>query len=152
MVVLDPDGPVPPAAAGCITARDAIAFGGPLAGLDTGLAALPPPVPEIAILVGGDMPSLVPAVLVLLVDALASDPALGVAILEADPPAMLPMAVRVAAVRPIAADLLARDRRSLRGLVEAVPSAVVAAAVWRSLDPTGSTLRDVDLPTDLSER
>ena len=48
----------------------------------------------IVLVVGGDMPWIVPAVLLLLVDALVADTTLGAATLEADPPTALPMAVR----------------------------------------------------------
>ena len=59
------------------------------------------------------------------------------------------MAVRVALAAPAAAELLAADRRSLRGLLDAVPSAVVPLSAWRPLDPAAATLRDVDVPGDL---
>ena len=49
--------------------RDARPFDGPLAGLATGLAAVDPAT-EWVLVVGGDMPALVPAVLARLLDAL----------------------------------------------------------------------------------
>lgn len=155
VVVLAPGAPSPPSAEGCLIAHDPVAFGGPLAGLATGLAALaalPEPAPECALLVGGDMPSLVPDVLALLVDALGADPSLGAATLEADPESALPMAVRVALALPAAGALLAVDRRRLRGLLSAVPSVVVPASAWRPVDPGATTLRDIDVAADLPER
>jgi molybdenum cofactor guanylyltransferase len=152
VLVLAPGTPVPRAAEGCLVARDAVAFGGPLAGLASGLAALaalPEPGPPVAVLVGGDMPSLVPGVLSLLAETLTAQPSLGAATLEADPSSALPMAVRAAVVAPAAEALLAADRRRLRGLLSAVPSVVVPASAWRRLDPVGATLRDVDVSGDL---
>lgn len=152
VLVVGPDDPVPmlPGDLGVdvVLARDAVAHRGPLAGLAAGLAALPRPF-DVALIVAGDMPSLVPLVLDLLAGALARDPSLGVACLEADPAAPLPAAVRPSVAGPAADALLAADRRRLRGLLAAVPSAVVPAVEWRAIDPGGVTLRDVDTPDDL---
>lgn len=152
VLVVGPDDPVPwlPGDLGVdvVPARDAVAHQGPLAGLAAGLAALTRPF-DVAIIVAGDMPSVVPAVLDLLAGTLARDPSLGVACLEADPATPLPAAVRPSVAGPAAQALLAVDRRSLRGLLAAVPTAVVPAADWRALDPDGVTLRDVDTPEDL---
>lgn len=152
VLVVGPDDPVPrlPGDLGVdvVLARDAVAYRGPLAGLAAGLAALPRPF-DVALIVAGDMPSLVPVVLDLLAGTLARDPSLGVACLEADPATPLPAAVRPAVAGPAADALLAADRRRLRGLLAAVPSAVVPAVEWRAIDPGGVTLRDVDTPDDL---
>ena len=140
---------VPPALAARIgIARDAESFGGPLAGVAAGLAALGREA-EVALVVGGDMPTLIPAVLALLVDALVEDRALVAATLEADPPSALPMAVRAVPAADSAAALLTEHRRALRGLPARVASIVIPAATWRALDPDGRTLRDVDAPGDL---
>jgi molybdopterin-guanine dinucleotide biosynthesis protein A len=135
-------------------ARDAAAHGGPLAGLSAGLAAIDTSVrdeaPPIALVVGGDMPSLVPDVLRLLVQALAADPSPDVMTLAASRPAPLPMAVRPGAGRTaVGAILVSGGRRSLMALVAALPSATVPAGAWRALDPAGASLRDIDTPTDL---
>jgi molybdopterin-guanine dinucleotide biosynthesis protein A len=155
VLVVGPDDPVPwlPADLGVavVLARDAVAHRGPLAGLAAGLAALPRPV-DVAIVVAGDMPTLVPAVLDLLAGELARDPSLGVVCLEADPASLLPSAIRPSVAGPAAAALLAADRRSLRGLLAAVPTVVVPAGDWRAIDPDGVTLRDVDTPADLTGR
>jgi molybdopterin molybdotransferase len=155
VLVVGPDDPVPwlPADLGAdvVLARDAVAHRGPLAGLAAGLAALPRPV-DVAIVVAGDMPTLVPAVLDLLAGELARDPSLGVVCLEADPASLLPSAIRPSVAGPAAAALLAADRRSLRGLLAAVPAVVVPAGDWRAIDPDGVTLRDVDTPADLTGR
>ena len=155
VLVLAPDAAVPvlPVGLGAalLVARDAVAFQGPLAGLTGGIGALPAGI-DRAIVVAGDMPALVPAVLQALLDALVSDAGTGVACLEADPESPLPMAVRPSLAGPAAALLLAAERRSLRALVAAVPSVSVPSATWRRLDPDGATLRDVDTPEDLSGR
>ena len=155
VLVVGPDDPVPwlPADLGVEVelARDAVAHRGPLAGLARGLDALavvPHPV-DVAIVIAGDMPNVVPAVLELLAGVLARDPSLGAACLEAEPATPLPSAVRPSLAGPAAAALLALDRRSLRGLLDAVVTATVSAADWRAIDPDGVTLRDVDTPDDL---
>ena len=105
---------------------------------------------EVALVVGGDMPSLVPAVLRLLARSLAADPSLAAMTLAASGPAPLPMAVRPAAARAaIDAILAGGGRRSLLALLEAVPWGTVRRDDWLPLDPTGATLRDVDAPADL---
>ena len=129
-------------------ARDDALHQGPLAGLAAGLAACPSNA-EVAIIVGGDMPSLQAAVLTLLADAIRAHPALGAATLEADPPSALPVAVRPSIAAPAVAALLADNRRALRGLLAAIPSMLVPAADWRAVDPDSRTLRDIDVPEDL---
>lgn len=160
VVVIAPDAAdpaPPPSLAPRITiARDTAAYGGPLAGLAAGLAAVSPPVrdhpPRIVLVVGGDMPGLVPAVLRLLVDRLEAEPGLAAMTLDASPPAPLPLVVRPAPVRAAITACLAGRRRSLRSLLEAVPSSALPAADWRALDPSAATLRDIDTPADLGDR
>ena len=152
---LDPELP-PPVAPRITIARDAAAHGGPLAGLAAGLAAVSPPVrdhpPRIVLVVGGDMPGLVPAVLRLLVEHLGAAEGIAAMTLDASPPAPLPLAVRPDRVRAAITARLAGRRRSLRSLLEAVPSSTLPAAEWRALDPSAATLRDIDTPADLEDR
>jgi molybdopterin-guanine dinucleotide biosynthesis protein A len=153
VLVLAPDAPAPETpelGATLIVAHDLATHQGPLAGLAAGLAAMPPEI-ERAVLVGGDMPSLVPAVLRHLLATL-DDPALAAATLEAETAASLPMAVRPLVVGPAAGELLAEGRRALRGVLARVPAAIVPAAAWRAFDPDGATLRDVDTRRDLFNR
>jgi molybdenum cofactor guanylyltransferase len=132
--------------AGARRIDDARAFEGPLAGVDAGLAATRA---EIVLVVGGDMPSLVPAVLRRLVDALG-DPTVDAAVLEADGRRRpLPMALRREPAIATAATLLASDERRLRALRDGLALAVIPDAVWQADDPDGDTLRDVDRPDDL---
>jgi molybdopterin-guanine dinucleotide biosynthesis protein A len=153
VIVIPPEAPepdLPPALVSRIVlAHDLALHEGPLAGLAAGLAACPPET-EVAIVVGGDMPTLQPDVLRLLAVALDADPALGAITVEADPAAILPMAVRPSVAAPAVAALLTENRRALRGLLAAVPSAVIPAAQWRAQDPDARTLRDIDLPVDLT--
>ena len=125
VVVLAPDAPEPPipdALAAAVASR-AIRprHQGPLAGVAAGLPALADldrghDAPSIV--VGGDMPHLVPGVLALLAAALDAEPATGAATLEADPPCVLPLALRPSIARPAVDALLGRDRRALLALLD----------------------------------
>jgi molybdopterin-guanine dinucleotide biosynthesis protein A len=128
------------------TVRDDEPFGGPLAALAEGIARAEHPV---AVVVGGDMPWLSPAVLSLLVDRLRSGPG-DAAALELDGRRQaLPFAIRGSALREIRA-LLAAGDRSLSSLLGRTHAAAVEEPAWRALDPTGQTLADVDVPGDLT--
>jgi molybdopterin-guanine dinucleotide biosynthesis protein A len=159
VVVLAPDAPEPPipgALASAVSlARDPDLHQGPLAGVAAGLLALADlelPGDAPAIVVGGDMPHLVPGVLALLAATLEADPATGAATLEADPACVLPLALRPSLARPSIDALLRSDRRALLALLDSLPTAVVPAAAWRALDPAGRTLDDVDTRADLERR
>ena len=160
VVVVAPEAPEPRLPVGLAdrvrVARDLETHGGPLAGLAAGLTMLATEqtsvrdeTPRIALVVGGDMPRLMPAVLRLLAERFAAAPRLSAMTLAASPPATLPMAVRPAGALDAITTCLAADRRSLRALLDAVPSAVVPEGLWRALDPGARTLSDVDRPEDL---
>ncbi len=154
VVVLAPDAAspaLPTLRARTLVAHDVVTHQGPLAGLAAGLDALGAGVDRV-LLVGGDMPTLVPAVLDALLAALDADPALGAATLEADPAATLPMALRPGLAGPAAVSLLAEGRRALRNVLARVPCTVLPSASWRALDPEARTLRDVDTRRDLFNR
>jgi molybdopterin-guanine dinucleotide biosynthesis protein A len=145
VVVAGPRGR-PHVPAGIRVAHDPRAFEGPLAGVATGLAALAADVDRLVV-VGGDMPTLVPGVLGLLVEALADADA---AILDQGVLTRpLPMAARRGPAQAHAPALLATGERRLRALPEALGAAVVGTARWHALDPDGATLRDVDVEADL---
>ena len=95
------------------------------------------------------MPHLVPAVLALLAAAVDGDAVIGGAVLEADPPCVLPLAIRPSIAGPIVHALLREDRRRLRALLDRLPVAVVPAVAWRAIDPDARTLVDIDVPGDL---
>jgi molybdopterin-guanine dinucleotide biosynthesis protein A len=151
-------------------ARDAEPGAGPLAGVAAGLAAVdagravaagvleaaaadltpvPDHPPRIALVVGGDMPWLVPGVLRLMIERLEAAEGLGAITLDASPPAPLPMAIQAAAAGKATLACLAAGRRSLRALLDAIPATTLPADDWRALDPGGATLRDIDTPDDL---
>jgi molybdopterin-guanine dinucleotide biosynthesis protein A len=128
-------------------------FGGPLVALAGTLDVVRHP---IAVVVAGDMPDLAPAVLRLLVDALAEDPDRDAVVLAGatepgrpDRRQPLPMAIRVDAGRAGAAAALARGDRSLVRLLDRLRVAEIPLERWRALDPEGGSLRDVDRPDDL---
>jgi len=126
-------------------ARDPEAFGGPLVGLRTGLAAAQG---ATVIVVGGDMPSLVPAVLELL---LRPSPRVLAAALadEAGRLRPLPCALDRAAALALADELLAGGERRLRALLTGLGTVPLPRAEWATIDPAGLTLRDVDERSDL---
>jgi molybdopterin-guanine dinucleotide biosynthesis protein A len=131
-------------------ANDATAYDGPLAGVATGLGSL---MAERALILAGDMPSLVPAVLARLLDAL-DDPAVDAVLLgsedpAADPGRPLPMAVRSAPARESAATLLGGGERRLRALPGRLHATAIPWVIWRADDPSAASLRDVDVPGDL---
>lgn len=121
-------------------------FEGPLAALAIGLAATDA---ELVIVVGGDMPSLVPAVLARLI-ATFDDPEVDAAVLDGGGHHRpLPMALRRATAEPVATGLIDRGERRLRSLRDVLGFAVIPDPVWRQDDPAGATLRDIDTPDDL---
>lgn len=148
--------------------RDQAPFEGPLAALAGALRAV---TSELAIVVGGDMPRLVPAVLEAMVDRLANDDIDAVTLQDATHRQVLPLAIRVGPARIAASDALSADdpsfmrepetaenlekrskmekRASMRSFLDRMRSAELAADAWRALDPDGRTLDDVDEPGDL---
>lgn len=133
---------------------DAEPFAGPLAAL---AGALSTAHGSLAIVVGGDMPALVPAVLELLLQRVAPDIAgtmpVEAAILAAQEPGakrqVLPLAIHVAAGWAAAGAALAAGDRSLVRVLDRLATVEIRAAEWLALDPAGRTLVDVDAPADL---
>jgi molybdopterin-guanine dinucleotide biosynthesis protein A len=130
--------------------RDAVAGRGPVAGLAAALAAARAP---LALLVGGDQPSLAPtllAELLLWLDPGPDGAPLDVVALEEDGQLRpLPSAVRVATVAPAAEAALEGGSRSLLWLFGSLRVGTLAEERWRLLDPAGDSLRDVDTRDDL---
>lgn len=119
-------------------------FLGPLVGLVAALSHVNSPV---AIVVGGDMPRLVPGVLRRLLTALGPARA---AILEVPGRVQpLPAALDVPAARTAGSEVLAHGGRSLRDLLGGLDPVVLPAPVWLALDPAGATIADIDRPSDL---
>jgi molybdenum cofactor guanylyltransferase len=140
--------------------RDPEPFGGPLVGLAGALAATTRPT---AVVVGGDMPRLRPAVLRTMLDRLdapedergggtggeAVRPVEAV-VLGADGALRpLPLAVRVAAGVAATTTALVAGDRSLRAWLARLVVSEVGPEVWRAFDPLGETLIDIDEPPDL---
>lgn len=123
--------------------RDSDRFPGPRAGLLAGVEAAAHP---LAVVAGGDMPWIRPAVLRALLDRLDVDERGAAAPILYGILQPLPCAVRVAAVRA------ARGHRrgSLLALLEAAGVAPLAELAWRDVDPAGASLQDVDRPEDLA--
>lgn len=138
--------PVPVDARRIRVVVDEAPFAGPLAALGGALRAVSS---ELAIVVGGDMPGLVPAVLEAMVDRLTSGDADAVTLQDAIHRQVLPLAIRVGPARIAAHDALTAQRASMRSLLDRMRSAELAADAWRTLDPDGRTLDDIDEPGDL---
>lgn len=136
--------------AGVRTAHDPRPHEGPLAGLVTGLEAIPAG-SAIVLVVAGDMPTVRPAVLRLLVDAVAAGAPAAV-LHDGVAPRPLPAAYARESVRTAAARLIDAGERRLRALPDALAATAIPAAVWQGLDPAAATLHDVDRPEDLPVR
>jgi molybdopterin-guanine dinucleotide biosynthesis protein A len=124
-------------------AADPVRDGGPLAGVVAGLLAARTP---LAVVVACDMPSLVPAVVDLLLGRLRARPELLAACCRGprgvEP---LPLAVRTAASACLG-DALARGVRALREAVAGPGLEVVGEPEWRALDPEGRSFVNWNLP------
>jgi molybdenum cofactor guanylyltransferase len=126
--------------------HDPVAFEGPLAGVAAGLRAAHE---SIVLVVGGDMPTLVGAVIESMLVALEA-PGVDAVVLDHDGRARpLPIAMRREPALAAADRLLARGERRLRALIETLETTVIPEPTWRALDPYGMTVRDIDTPADL---
>jgi molybdopterin-guanine dinucleotide biosynthesis protein A len=140
---------------------DAEPFAGPLAALANVLGRSVPEPGDLAIVVGGDMPRLIPGVLRSMLDVLREDPAVDAVLLGRPGPSagaepartsrrqVLPLAVRVDAARREAATAIDQGERSLQALVDRLARVELPASTWMELDPDASTLLDVDTRADL---
>ncbi len=146
IVVVTAPGGAPSVAQEVRVVADETAFEGPLAGCLTGLLAAREP---YALVVGGDMPTLQPAVLALLLRALDASHADAAALEHLGAMRPLPLALRTGAGTDAARRLLADRERRLRALLEHLAVRVVPETEWRALDPRAVTLLDVDEPGDL---
>ncbi|MGH2637431.1 MAG: hypothetical protein ACRDHU_14965, partial [Actinomycetota bacterium] len=63
----------------------------------------------------------------------------------------LPTVVRPQPAAEVAHALLHAGRRRLHDLLDALRVAVIDEPTWRTLDPRGRTLFDVDVPADLDD-
>jgi molybdenum cofactor guanylyltransferase len=121
---------------------------GPLVGLHAGLVSVTGS--EIAVVVGGDMPDLQPAVLRAIVAAVADDASVElVALDDGERTRPLPMGMRTQPAAAATRRLLDRGERRLRSLLRELRIRTLDAPTWTALDPERRTLRDVDEPRDL---
>lgn len=139
---------------GVTLVHDLVAFEGPLAGLLAGLAAAREP---IVLVVGGDMPTLVGAILEAMLaelDALGSRDApdgVQAVVLEDEHRARpLPMVVRREPALAAAEHLIEAGERRLRAITRTLTTRVIPESTWRAIDPDGLTLRDIDTQADLT--
>lgn len=148
IVVLAPETAEPsvPVGAEVRFARDEIEGSGPLAGTLAGLEAA---AADRAILAGGDMPDLQPAVLREMLRASGETGAVAVALSDGGEARPLPCVLRTRPAADAAAVLLEGGRTSLRDLLAAVTTVVVDEPSWTALDPERRTLVDVDEPGDV---
>ncbi len=122
-------------------------FGGPLVGLRAGLEVAAEPIVLVA---GGDMPTMHPAVLGLLVRTLVAGEGTQAAVLATRGRIVpLPAALRTGAASDQVGRLVDDGERRLRSVFDRLPTRILDDAEWRPLDPAGDTLRDVDRPEDL---
>jgi molybdopterin-guanine dinucleotide biosynthesis protein A len=148
IIVIPPEAeePAMPDDARVTFARDATPDEGPLRGVAAGLRIVDG---EWAIVAGGDMPDLQPAVLLEMLRAGLETGAVAVALSDGGESRPLPCVLRSVAAAAAADALLEEGRRSLRDLLAAVRSVVVDEPTWVALDPERRTMVDVDEPADL---
>jgi molybdopterin-guanine dinucleotide biosynthesis protein A len=146
VIVVAPPDIEPPIPEGVRLVHDSAPYEGPLAGCLTGLTAAREPLVLVA---GGDMPTLEPAVLELLVRTLAVSATDAAFLDHRGRRQQLPFAVRTGAGTDLVGRLLAQGERRLGAIAEHLIVRVLLEGEWRPLDPEARTLRDVDEPTDL---
>jgi molybdopterin-guanine dinucleotide biosynthesis protein A len=125
---------------------DPVPGAGPLAGVVAGLRAVRTP---LAVAVACDMPSLVPAVVAMLLDRLRADPGPLAACCEGphgiEP---LPLALRASGQRAMA-EALERGERALRAALAETSLAVAPESSWRGLDPEGRCFVNWNRPEEV---
>lgn len=147
VVVVVAPGAVPAVPPDVIVVHDPTPFEGPLAGLVVGLGAARG---STVLVTGGDMPEMMPDVVVAMLASLESTGGEAVILDHAGRPRPLPMAVRRLPALAAASRLIAGGERRLRVLTEALTTTTITESTWRSLDPHGTTVRDIDTPADLT--
>lgn len=134
---------------------DLAPFEGPLAALANVLEGARPEPRDVAIVVGGDMPRVVPRVLVAMLDRLDGDPAIDAVLLGRPQGSstgrrqVLPLVVRAAAGKAAALQAVESGDRSLQSLVERLAHLEMPSDEWLPLDPEAATLTDIDTRADL---
>lgn len=132
---------------GARTVLDRRPDAGPLAGLEAGLRAA---THDLVVALAGDHPAASPAVLAGLAARLGNEPTLDAVVLDTDRGPQPLVAAYRRRVHAVAGDLLDRDERRARALLDHLDVAVVEQADWHRLDPAGATAVDLDTPQDLA--
>jgi molybdenum cofactor guanylyltransferase len=138
---------------------DAEPFAGPLAAL---AGALDQATGELAIVVGGDMPRLVPEVLQAMLERLAAQPAEAIilgtpgegkegvtAIGETARRQVFPLAVDIGPAAAAARAAMREGGRAMQAVLDRLDVGRIPFAEWSALDPAAGTLLDVDARSDL---
>lgn len=149
LVAIGPDTPPPDVPAIGVPVRivrDDAALGGPLHGILGGLEQAAEPIVLVA---AGDMPSLRPVVLRLLLRRLETEDVDAVVLTYRGRTQPLPCAVRNGAALVVARRLVVEGEGSVRAMLDALRVVSIDETDWRPLDPVAATLRDVDEPADL---
>lgn len=146
VIVVAPPDIEPSIPEGVRLVHDSAPYEGPLAGCLTGLTAAREPLVLVA---GGDMPTLQPDVLELLLRTLAASASDATLLEHRGRRQQLPFAVRTGAGTDLVGRLLAQGERRLGAIAEHLTVRVLLEGEWRPLDPEARTLRDVDEPDDL---
>jgi molybdopterin-guanine dinucleotide biosynthesis protein A len=129
--------------------RDEMPGAGPLAGLASGLAAMRY---ERALVLACDLPLLQPALLRALLDLPGSPAALVPTHQGADqaPQPEPLLAVYRRSCLPYARACLADGQRSMRALLDRVPTRYLSPDEWRPYDPDGRSFYNLNRPADLA--
>jgi molybdopterin-guanine dinucleotide biosynthesis protein A len=127
-----------------IVVLDQDAYQGPLVALPDAACSASH---ERLLLIGGDMPNLVPAVLRRLLVWEAGRE--GACLVVDDWVQPFPMGLDRDAAQAWATGLVRDGERSLRALISALNVELIPEEEWRALDPEALSLRDIDRPEDL---
>jgi molybdopterin-guanine dinucleotide biosynthesis protein A len=126
--------------------RDPAADQGPLVALASALAGV---TTEWAMLVGGDMPDIKPALLRGMSARAHASTADVVALADKDEAWPMPALFRVSVARPTASRLVEGGERRLRAIVTELNVERLDEQWWSEHDPAGSWRRDIDRPADI---
>jgi molybdopterin-guanine dinucleotide biosynthesis protein A len=127
-----------------VVVLDVDAFQGPLVALVDAAASASR---DRLLVVGGDMPDLVPAVLRRVLDWDATHE--GACLVRDEWLQPFPMGLDRAAALVRGTQLVEAQERSLRSLISSLAVEQLPEAEWRTLDPDALSLHDIDRPEDL---
>jgi molybdopterin-guanine dinucleotide biosynthesis protein A len=120
---------------------------GPLAGLHAGLLAAVRS--DLAVVVAGDMPDVLPPVLSELIRALTGAEHDAAALATPAGPSPVPIALRTWPAADAVHTLLHAGRRRLGDVLDVLATVVLEESRWTALDPGRRSLVDIDEPGDL---